>query len=237
MLIDMHAHSSGISPCCRIPYSQTLHRALQYGMDGVVLTNHYQKSYTREVGLDAFVEKYIAEYEAARKYGAEIGCRVFFGVEVTMERYPNVHMLLYGVGPEFLRDNPGLFDCTQKELYQLVKANGGLLIQAHPFRNGATVLDTALLDGVEINCHPLYGKSYAAELLQIARREGLMVTCGGDYHADTYRPKCGMLLPEGVEDHWDLRDCLLSDAERKLCIQEPNCDAVEVISVKAYHHG
>ena len=237
MLIDMHAHSSGISPCCRIPYSQTLQQALQYGMDGVVLTNHYQKSYTRETGLDAFVEKYIAEYEAARKYGGEIGCRVFFGVEVTMERYPNVHMLLYGVGPEFLRANPGLFDCTQRELYELVKANGGLLIQAHPFRNGATVLDTALLDGVEINCHPLYGKSYSAELLQIARREGLMVTCGGDYHADTYRPKCGMVLPERVEDHRDLRDYLLSDADRQLCIQEPNCDAVEVISVKAYHHG
>ena len=237
MLIDMHAHSSGISPCCRIPYSQTLHQALQYGMDGVVLTNHYQKSYTREAGLDAFVEKYIAEYEAARKYGGEIGCRVFFGVEVTMERYPNVHILLYGVGPEFLRDNPDLFDCTQKELYELVKASGGLLIQAHPFRNGATVLDTALLDGVEINCHPLYGKSYSAELLQIARREGLMVTCGGDYHADTYRPKCGMVLPEGVEDHRDLRDYLLSGAERQLCIQEPNCDAVELISVKAYHHG
>ena len=40
------------------------------------------------------------------------------------------------------------------------------------------VLDTDFLDGVEINCHPLYGNSYSKELMEIAEKERLIVTCG-----------------------------------------------------------
>jgi histidinol phosphatase-like PHP family hydrolase len=44
MLIDMHAHSSGISTCCQIPYDKVIDTAKENGMDGIVLTNHYQKN-------------------------------------------------------------------------------------------------------------------------------------------------------------------------------------------------
>ena len=110
-----------------------------------------------------------------------------------------------------------------------MKAHGGVLVQAHPFRNGATVLDTNFLDGVEINCHPLYGNSYSKELLEIAEKHHLLVTCGGDFHADTYHPKCGMFLPDTVKDHFDLGAYLLSSEKKKLCIQEPNCDVCTIV--------
>ena len=45
MLIDLHAHTSGISRCCRIPIPEVLRQTLDNGMDGIVLTDHYQKSY------------------------------------------------------------------------------------------------------------------------------------------------------------------------------------------------
>ena len=232
MLIDLHAHTSGISRCCRIPFEQILQQTLAQGMDGIVLTNHYQKSYIQNEDITGFVESYISEFFATQEYGNQIGCRVFFGIEVTMERYPNVHMLIYGIGPEFLRANPTIFDATQAQLYDLVKANNGLLIQAHPFRNGCTVLDTDLLDGVEINCHPLYGNSYSTELLQIAKEKQLLLTCGGDYHADTYRPKCGMILPDGAQDHMDLRSYFLSPGEKIMCIQEPNTDVHTILQIQ-----
>ena len=229
MLVDLHGHTKGISKCCQIPYQQVLETTLEHGMDGVVLTNHYQKSYIQDGDIDGFVEKYIAEFYTTEEYGEKIGCRVYFGVELTTARYPNVHMLIYGVDPDFLRIHPWLFDLTQEELYQLVKANKGILIQAHPFRNGATVLDPRFMDGVEINCHPLYGKSYAQELLAIAKEHSLIVTCGGDFHADTYRPKCGMVLPENIKDHHDLCAYLRSPEEKTLCIQEPNHTTCETI--------
>lgn len=233
MLIDLHAHSSGISLCCRIPFDQVLRQALASGMDGIILTNHYQKSYIHDGDADAFAARYIDEYRKARQYGDQIGCRVFFGIEVTMERYPNVHMLIYGVEPDFLQAHPHIFDCTQEELYALVKRHDGLLIQAHPFRNGTTVLDTAYLDGVEINCHPLYGNSYSEDVLKIAQMHHLMVTCGGDFHADAYRPKCGMFMPDRIKDHHDLRSYLLSPEDKLLCVQEPNCDTCTIISTKS----
>ena len=232
MLIDLHAHSSGISPCCRIGFEQVLQQALDNGIDGIVLTNHYQKSYIGNDSLEKFVESYIAEFFAAEQYGTSIGCKVYFGIEVTVELHPNVHLLIYGVEPDFLRKYPHLFDCTQKELYELVKANNGILVQAHPFRNGTTVLDTGYLDGIEINCHPKYGNSYSKEILHIAKENHLIVTCGGDFHADTYRPKCGMFLPEAVKDTHDLSSFLLGSEEKKLCIQEPNSAICSIICIK-----
>ncbi len=232
MLIDLHAHSSKISPCCAVSYKQALEQTLQHGMDGVALTNHYQKSYIPTGRMDEFIEDYIAEFYAAEQYGKEIGCKVYFGIEVTTERYPRVHMLIYGVAPDFLRQHPYVFDYTQKQLYELVKANDGILIQAHPFRNGTTVLDTDYMDGVEINCHPLYGKSFSKELLEIAQSKDLIVTCGGDYHADTYRPKCGMYIPDTVKDYKDLRTYLLSPERKRLCIQEPNTNTCGIIEIE-----
>lgn len=199
MLIDLHAHSSGISKCCRITFEEVLNQAIAVGIDGVVLYNHYQKSYISDNNVFEFVNSYISEYDAAKCYGKQIGCKVFFGIEMTMEKYPNVHMLIYGVEPEFLLQHPASFDCTQEQLYRIVKAHNGVMVQAHQFRNGTTVMNTNFLDGVVINCHPLYKKSYATELMDIAQRNNLFLTCGGDYHADTYRPKCGMLVSDDME--------------------------------------
>lgn len=70
MLTDLHAHSSGISKCCRIPYNEVIQTALQNGIDAIVLTNHYQSSYIGEDGLDGFVERYIDEYcRSVRSFG------------------------------------------------------------------------------------------------------------------------------------------------------------------------
>lgn len=224
MLIDLHAHTSGISKCCRIDAPKVVAEAKTAGLDGIVLTNHYQNSYIHDGTLMQFVEDYIAEYEYTKKCGEEIGCKVFFGIEITMELYAKVHMLVYGVTPDFLRENPTVFDKTQEELYALVKANGGVLVQAHPFRGGATVLDTAYLDGVEINCHPKYKTSCKEQLLAIAENHALALTCGGDYHADTYRPVCGTFLPDTVTDGILLGKHLAEAKNFRLRVHEVGAD-------------
>ena len=231
MLIDLHAHSSGISRCCQIPAEEVLKTAKEYGIDGIVLTNHYQKSYLQNDDADAFAKAYVEEFHYTEKIAEELGMKVFFGVEVTTELYKNVHMLVYGVPEKFVLENPRVFELNQEELYKLVKVYGGVLVQAHPFRNGCTVLDTAYLDGVEINCHPLYGNSYQKDLMEIAAENKLLLTCGGDYHADTYRAHCGMYLPDDIGNNNELRDYLLDTKEVKLCIHEPNEETSADVSV------
>ena len=231
MLIDLHAHSSGISRCCQIPAEEVLKTAKEYGIDGIVLTNHYQKSYLQNDDADAFAKAYVEEFHYTEKIAEELGLKVFFGVEVTSELYKNVHMLVYGVSEKFVLENPRVFELDQEELYKLVKIYGGVLVQAHPFRNGCTVLDTAYLDGVEINCHPLYGNSYQKDLMEIAAENKLLLTCGGDYHADTYRAHCGMYLPDNICNNTELRDFLLETKEVKLCIHEPDEETSVDVSV------
>ena len=48
MLIDMHAHSSGISTCCRIPAAAVIEAAAEAGIRGLIMTNHYNKSYVQD---------------------------------------------------------------------------------------------------------------------------------------------------------------------------------------------
>ncbi len=222
MLFDLHAHTSGISWCCRQPAPEILRTAREHGIDGIVLTNHYQKCYLTDGMTPAdFAARYVEEYRYTQQCGQEIGFPVFFGIEVTMERCDGVHLLIYGVQEDFPLQYPALFDMTQQELYALVKTHGGTLVQAHPYRqNKDKLLDTAYLDGIEINCHPVYEGTHKEALIEIARAAGLLLTCGGDYHADIYRVRCGVYLPDDLKSSRDICDYLYAADEVRLCVQE-----------------
>ena len=225
MLIDLHAHSSGISHCCRIPYDAVIRTAQEVGLSGILLSNHYQKSYVRDGDYAAFARRYTQEFRLAKDFGDSVGMRVFFGAEVTMEKYNGAHLLLYGITEEFIEENPTLFDWTMEEMYTAVKAVGGTLVQAHPYRKVKNLLPTQYLDGVEVNCHPLYGKSDFADMVEIATENGLILTSGGDYHADTYRPKCGVYLPDSLQSGVEIGRYLLEADALTLLIHEPNTEA------------
>ncbi|MBQ8369195.1 MAG: PHP domain-containing protein [Clostridia bacterium] len=222
MLIDMHAHTSGISTCCRIPAPEVIRAALDAGLDGIVLTNHYQRSYVKDGDAAAFAKRYTDEYEYTKKCGDELGCRVIYGMEVTMEKHGGAHILVYGLDPEFTVENPTLYDMTMEELYTLVKSRGGMLVQAHPFRRGRNMLqDLAYLDGVEANSHPLYDATHVEKLTKIAQEGGKILTSGGDYHADTPRPHCGAYLPDEIADTKQLADFLMNTDTIDIEYQEP----------------
>ncbi len=221
MLIDLHAHTRGISTCCRIHAPDVVAAAKEAGLDGIVLTNHYQKSYIKDGDYAAFAKRYVEEYHYARECGEAIGCKVFYGIEVTMEPHDRAHMLIYGVGEDFVTRYPTIFDCTQAELHRLVHENGGILVQAHPLRKNKNVLlDLALLEGVEISCHPLYEGTHLEELTAVARDGGLILTCGGDYHADTHRPHCGVYLPDSISTSAELAAYLATTSSVRLCVHE-----------------
>ena len=190
MFIDLHAHTSGISTCCRVPAPEIIRAARETGVDGIVLSNHYQKSYVKDGDFGAFAKRYTDEYYYTKECGDAVGFRVF--------------------------------ELPLSELYPLVKENGGMLVQAHPFRGGRNMLqDLAYLDGVEANSHPLYDATHVVRLTEIAQSAGLILTSGGDYHADTHRPHCGAYLPDSIRDTKDLCAYLLSTDSIDLQIQEP----------------
>ncbi len=209
MFIDPHVHTRGISHCCRIRAEQVIERAKEHDFDGLVLTNHYTQNYYTDESYHEWIERYIEEWHLFRELGEAAGLRIFCGVEVTMEYEPRLHMLIYGCDEEFLRTHEKLCERSLSELSRICREAGCALVQAHPYRHGATVQDTAYLDGLEINCHPKYGSTHASEVEQEAKKAGLALLCGCDYHADTYRPLGGMLLPDDIETDRALAEYIL----------------------------
>lgn len=222
LLLDLHAHTSGISPCCRIAAPAVVAAAKEIGLDGIVLTNHYDKSYVKNGDADAFARAYVEEFRYTKRCGEAVGCTVLYGIEITMARYGGLHMLLYGVDEAFTLAHPTLYDLTKEELYSLAHENGGIVVQPHPFRGRSEPSDPAFLDGVEINCHPLYGTSRYDDVTAIATENRLLLTCGGDYHADTYRPFCGVFCSEGLQTSRDLVEFLRSADTVEAAMQEPS---------------
>jgi len=220
MLIDMHAHTSGISRCCLADAAEVLRTAREAGIDGLVLCNHYQKIYVSDAGAAAFAEDYIAEYYHAKQVADKMDFPLFFGVEVTAALHNNAHILLYGISPDLLHEHPEIYGYTLEKMAGIVHERGGLVVQAHPFRANGQMLDTKWLDGVEVNCHPLYDATHCSRLFDIAAEEHLMITCGGDYHADTYRAVCGTYFPDGMCDSAALVDYLKTTREIRLHVHE-----------------
>ena len=93
MLLDLHAHTSGISTCCLLDGKEILNRTKMAGLDGIVLCNHYVKSYVKD-NFDEWIEKYIEEFNYTKSFEKEFKLKVFFGVEVTMCYDQRVHILL-----------------------------------------------------------------------------------------------------------------------------------------------
>lgn len=221
MLIDLHAHSAGISACCLADYMTVLDRTAAAGLDGIVLTNHYLTAYYRSASYEDWIEAYLAEYRAAKRYGEKIGLRVYLGAEISLSTVnDSLHLLLYGIDEDFLRKHSRLCERSQKELFALAEENNALLIQAHPLRPGCHLLDTAYLHGIELNCHPAH-RTCSDSLPALAEKEGLLLTAGGDYHADVpYRPVCGVFLPDDTADSRALAAYLKGTAAITLRLHE-----------------
>lgn len=220
MLIDLHAHSA-LSRCCKIDGYDNLIVARENGMDGFVLTNHYDKSYLVNNDKLEYANRYINEYYYVNDCAKKLGLKAYFGVEVTMSKHNDVHVLVYGIKPEFLLKYPDLYDYTIEELYKLVHKYDAILIQAHPFRKNINVLlDLNYLDGIEANCHTKNEGPHLELVSKIAKDNNKLLTCGGDFHNDDSRAKCGLYLPDDINDTLDIVKYLKENNQITLCVQE-----------------
>ena len=159
MKIDLHVHS-GLSECASVNGTEAVDAYKKIGVN-FVLCNHYNALYTKELGgrydRRSYPSVYIDEFYSVKEMGKLNGVNVFFGIEValTLPDCPYAEFLIYGAEPQFLLDNPYMYELSQAELYALVKRSGFMLVQAHPFRKeqGHFPHDMKCVDGVEINCH------------------------------------------------------------------------------------
>ena len=221
LLLDPHIHTRGISHCSKCPADVLVDICVRDRIDAIVLTNHYKGAYYKEAeNFPKWRQDYVDEYLLTKQLGEKAGLRVLFGIEVTLDETPKIDYLIYGLSHEIAAKAPPLHKLTQRELFNYCISENALLYQAHPYRNGTQPQDPKYLHGVEINCHPIYNHNDRDEVTEFASKHSLRLSCGSDYHGDTYKPHCGIYVPEDVSDTVELAEFLRSDEQCRLEIHD-----------------
>lgn len=123
-----------------------------------------------------------------------------------------MYIYIYGLDEYTILHSDELYKMTLSELADFVHENNALIYHAHPFRN------TVPVDGVEINCHPLYGTCAENKVRAFADKFDLRISCGSDYHGDTYKAHCGMLIPSDINTTEDFVEYIRADKRPDLII-------------------
>ena len=184
-LWETHAHTAETSPCGSVPAREGIAAYRRHGYAGVVITDHYFDGFFDNLPddwqWDRCVDRWLMGYRAAREAGKACGLQVLLGMELRFAGSPNDY-LVYGVTEALLRDHPRLDAMGPQAFSQFARQQGLFWAQAHPFRQGMTRCNPALLDGAEIyNGNPRHN-SRNPEAVEWARQNGLRPLAGSDFH-------------------------------------------------------
>ncbi len=223
---DLHLHTSESSACGNNTVGEMMKKLKSEGFSGAVLTNHFFFGNTcinRNQPWAQFVSEYCRPYYEAQKEAAQLDFDLLFGLE---ENYGGgKEFLVYGITPEFLAERPQLLlwnntdspYCTErlKLWYDEVKAAGGVLVLAHPFRERGYISDTywlpdlSLCDGVELyNFCNTHDDNARAQVF--ASRSDMILTAGSDLHTVNFKGGAGIKVESRIRDEKALAEVLKS---------------------------
>lgn len=206
-LYETHVHGSQCSRCAQSTTMEMVKAYYQAGYAGLVLTDHFifgNTAVSRRFPWEERMECYFAAYLEAKQAAQGLDFDVIFGLE---HHYGDgKEVLVYGIGLDFLLENPDIPEIPLEEFAHRVHQAGGILIQAHPYRNRYYVNMAVgprvdLVDGIEVyNAGNLPGEDIQA--LQLSRQGSFLMTSGGDIHyaGDPNIGAAGVWLPRRVRD-------------------------------------
>lgn len=219
-LYETHLHTSEGSACARNTGEEIARAYAKAGYTGIIITDHFYYGNTavdRQLPWEQWVEGYCLGYENAKKEGDRLGLQVFFGWEAG---YGGPEFLIYGLDKTWLFAHPEIRDATVEEQYQLVQEGGGIVIQAHPYREASYIREILLypdfVDGVEAynashsSCkqatrHPEFND----RALVYAKKHDFPMTAGSDQHSIGMLWG-GMEFPRRLRDIYDFNRAVLA---------------------------
>ena len=213
---ETHLHTSSCSACAIASGFEMVDTAVEKGYSGFFITNHFYHGNTcvdRNLDWRSFISAYRADYEITKNYGEKMGVQVFFGIEEGYDA--GKEMLIYGVAPEVFIETPEFIMLGAKEKAAFVRANGGITVCAHPFRNRSYIPepdkkpDLTLFDGIEVfNLGNLPEEN--AKAARLAEESQLFTTAGGDVHRVNEFGFSGMEFTEKLKNEQDFINKLKS---------------------------
>ena len=184
MKIEMHAHTSQVSPCAWVPAAEVIRQYHKNGYQGIVITDHYNQPVIEgfpgswKEKAAAYLKGYLAACEEAQKWGMT----VLFGIETCLAGGVE-DFLIYGASPDMILEYPKLYEMSQEELFHICDEMGVLLIQAHPFRSPCHMRDPRFLHGAEVyNGNPRPENHNELTERFVSAYPHYILTSGSDYH-------------------------------------------------------
>ena len=182
---ETHMHTSEASKCGNTPAHLYPEYYKKLGYDGIFITDHFFNGNTcisRHHTWEERVCLFCHGYENARKAAEDSGFKVFFGLEYS---FGDDEFLLYGIDKEWLIGHPEIMDCNRESLYYLIHGAGGLMVQAHPYRErgyiSAIHLSPNYCDAWEAyNAHN--NDIQNANALSFCEQNDIFITAGSDLH-------------------------------------------------------
>ena len=215
---ETHCHTSPVSKCGKATVADTVNFYKQLGYDGIFITNHFLDGNinpeARKLSYCEQIDYYFSDYEEGVRIGAEIGLKVFPGVELS---YKGTDFLIYGLDKDWYKTHPVILDMGKTEELSLMMEEGAFIIQAHPYREAHYIdyirLFPRSVHGAEvINCNQACISNEMAGIY--ADKYDLLKTAGSDNHwgkdvfsrlkEKGFLPEiAGMCCDEEIESVWD----------------------------------
>ena len=213
MKIDLHIHTTGFSHCGKLPVAEVVELYSKAGFDAIVLTNHFNRisrDWFWENGGTDYHKAYFDTIRQGAELGEKCGLLVLGGFELRFDGSCNDY-LVYGMTPEQCADCDRIFAMSPREFGAFARENGILFYQAHPFRNGITVVAPEHLFGMEVlNTHPRHDSRN--DIAQAwTEKYGLHQIAGSDCHQICDVGTSAIFTSEPVRTTEDLLHVLKND--------------------------
>lgn len=220
-LYETHLHTMEGSACAKNSGTEMARAYAKSGYTGIIVTDHFFYGNTavdRNLPWKEWVERFCLGYERAKEEGERLGLQVFFGWE---SGYHGTEFLIYGLDKEWLLAHPEIKDAPVEEQFALVHQGGGLVCQAHPYREAHYISEIRLFpeyaDAVEaVNAshstvakRSLHHPEFNDRAIAYAKNRHLPMTAGSDQH-DTDMVGGGMIFPRKLADIHDFNRALLN---------------------------
>lgn len=219
---EMHCHDCLGSRCASSLPEEMVAAYMEAGYSGLVFTNHFLRGNTavdRSLPWELKMKRYYEAYLMGKEAAAE-GFNVMFGLEHHYGHGKEV--LTYGIDLDFLLANPDIDQLPLAEYTRLVREAGGLVVQAHPFRD-RDYIDADVLPEPE-NIDAVEGWNYFntpeenMKAAEFAARHNMFQTSGADVHNCNCESigKAGMAFDFQIKDSAELVKALKSRQGRMI---------------------
>ena len=214
---QMHTHTTPCSRCGLMTPYAFCKGLYDNGYKGAVITNHFLHGNTgidRDLPWEEFVRAYENDYLECLEAAKEFDLDILFGIEEVV--VPGLEILCYGLTPKILYDNPELGIWGIENWSKLMRKNGVVLIQAHPYREAGYIpnpgpLPLEYIDGIEIYNHGNAAPEINEKAMALAKENPhLITTSGADAHWVENIPFGGIVTKKRIRNEKTLAKILKS---------------------------